>query len=95
MTLFLNLVVKLYKEIKKYIGTYRLQPIYILKVITTYKLVLNIMKHIEIYSMIHSDSKASSKADNVNNAEKMDKPMASESIVKPDWVKTDSSTKAI
>jgi len=53
------------------------------------------MKHIEIYSMIHSDSKASSKADNVNNAEKMDKPMASESIVKPDWVKTDSSTKAI
>ncbi len=95
MTLFLNLVVKLYKEIKKYIGTYRLQPIYIVKVITTYKLVLNIMKYIEIYSMIHSDSKASSKAYNVNNAEKMDKPMAAESIVKADCVKIDFSTKAV
>lgn len=37
--------------------------------------------------MIHSDFKASPKADNVNNAEKMAKPVAVESIVKADCIK--------
>jgi hypothetical protein len=49
----------------------------------------------EIYSMIHSDSKASPKADNVNNAEHMAKPGAAESAVKADCVKTESSNKAV
>jgi len=49
----------------------------------------------EIYSMIHSDSKTSPKADNVNNAEHMAKPGAAESAVKADCVKTESSNKAV
>ena len=65
------------------------------QVISTYKPALNIKKYMEIYSMIHSDSKASPKADNFNNAEKMAKPGAAESVVKADRVKTDSSTKAV
>jgi hypothetical protein len=72
-----------------------LQLIYIVQVITKYKPALNIKKYMEIYSMIHSDSKASPKADNANNAEKMAKPVAAESIVKADCIKTDSSTKAV
>jgi len=45
--------------------------------------------------MIHSDSKASPKADNVNNTERMAKPVEAESIVKADCIKTDSSSKAV
>lgn len=45
--------------------------------------------------MIKSDSKASPEADNVNNAEKMAKQLAAEQIVKADYVKTYSSTKAV
>ncbi len=49
----------------------------------------------KIYSMIHSDSKASPKADNVNNAEHMAKPGTSEPAIKVDCVKTESSNKAV
>jgi hypothetical protein len=45
--------------------------------------------------MVHSDSKASPKADNVNNAKRMAKPVEAESIVKADFVKKESSTKAV
>jgi hypothetical protein len=84
VTLFLNLVVILYKEIKKYINTYRLQSIYILLVIATYKPALYIMEYTEVYSMIKSDSKVLPKADNVNE-EKTAEPV----------VKADSSAKAV
>ena len=40
------------------------------------------MNHSEIYSKNHSDSKASPKADNVNNAEHIAKPGAAESAIK-------------
>jgi len=53
------------------------------------------MNHSEIYSKNHSDSKASPKADNVNNAEHMAKPGAAESAVKTDCVKTEPSNKAV
>jgi hypothetical protein len=69
--------------------------IYIVQVITKYKPALNIKKYMEIYSMIHSDSKASPKADNVNNAEHMAKPGTAESAVKTDCVKTEPSNKAV
>ncbi len=75
MTVFLN---RFYKKIKGYINTYRLQLIYIVEVITKYKLAVNIINYVGIYSMIKSDSKASPKVDNVNNAEKMAKPLAAE-----------------
>ncbi len=45
--------------------------------------------------MIHSDSKVLPIINNANNAEKMAKPVAAESIVKADCIKTDSSTKAV
>lgn len=53
------------------------------------------MKYIEIYSMIHSDSKTFPKTDNVNNTERISKPVESESIIKADCIKTDSSSKAV
>ena len=88
-TLDTDKVARLSKEIKKYIGAYRLQSIYIVQVINTYKPILNMIKYIEIYSMINSNSKASPNADNVN-AERKAEPVA-----QADCVKTDSSTKAV
>ena len=64
--------------------------IYILQVISKYKPALNILKYMEIYSMITSDSKVSPKADNVNNAERKAEP-----IVQADCIKTDSSAKGV
>ena len=84
MTLFLNLVVILYNEIKKYINTLRLQSIYTIQTITTYKSALYIVEYKEIYSMIKSDSKVLPKADNVNEEK------TAESVVK-----ADSSAKAV
>jgi hypothetical protein len=49
----------------------------------------------EIYSMIHSDSKASPKADNINNAEHMAKPEKTESAVKADSAKINCSAKSV
>ena len=89
MTLFLNLVVILYKEIKKYINTYRLQSIYIVQVITKYEPALNMIKYMALYSMINSDSKVSPKADNVHVERK------AEAVTQADCAKTDSSTKAV
>ena len=80
---------KLPKEIKKYINTYRLQLFYIVQVISKYKSALNIMKYIEIYSVITSDSKVSPKADNVNAERK------AEPIVQADCIKIDSSAKGV
>lgn len=45
--------------------------------------------------MIHSDSKASPKADNINNAEHMDKPEKAESAVKADSAKINCSAKSV
>jgi hypothetical protein len=45
--------------------------------------------------MIHSDYKASPKADNVNNAEHMAKPGTVESAAKVNCVNTESSNKAV
>jgi hypothetical protein len=44
MALFVNLVVRLSTEIKKYIGTNRLQSIYIIPVINIYNPALNTIK---------------------------------------------------
>ncbi len=69
--------------------------IYIVQVITKYKSALNIINCMKIYSMTKSDSKVLPIVNNANNAENMAKPAASESILKADCIKTDSSTKAI
>jgi hypothetical protein len=71
------------------------ESIYIVQVISKYKPALNIMKYMEIYSMIHSDSKASPKADNINNAEHMAKPEKAESAVKADSAKINCSAKSV
>jgi hypothetical protein len=62
-----------YKEIKKYISTYRLRHIYIVQAISINKLVFNIMKYEEIYIMIESNKKVTPKADDIN-AEKKAEP---------------------
>jgi hypothetical protein len=69
----LNPVYKHYNEIKKYISTYTLQPIYIVQAISINKPALNIMKYEKIYIMIESDNKASPQADDIN-AEKKAEP---------------------
>jgi len=67
-----------------------LQLFYIAQVISKYKPALNIMKYLEIYSMINSDSKVSPKADNINNAERKAEP-----IVQADHIRKDSSAKDV
>ena len=67
-----------------------MRSIYSAQVISKYKPALNIIKYMEIYSMINSDSKVSPKADNVNNAERKAEP-----IVQADCIKTDSSAKVV
>ena len=49
----------------------------------------------EIYRKIHSDSKASPKADNINNAGHMAKPGKAESAIKADSAKINCSTKGV
>jgi len=88
-TLETDKVTILSKEIKKCINTYRLQSIYIVQAITKYNPALNIMKYMEIYSMINSDSKVSPKDNNINAERK------AEPVVKADCIKTDSSAKGV
>lgn len=89
MALFVNLVVRLSTEIKKYIGTNRLQSIYIIPVINIYNPALNTIKQVEIYSMIKSNFKVSPKTDNANAERK------AEPVVKADSAKIDPSAKAV
>ena len=72
----------LYKEIKKYISTYRLWLIYIVQAISINKLELTIIKYVEIYTMLESDKKVTPKVDDINAEKKV------ETSVKKDSSKT-------
>jgi hypothetical protein len=65
------------------------QSIYIVQTITAYKPALNIMKYMELYSMVKSDSKVLHKDDEITVSK------AAEPILKADSAKIDFSTKAV